>query len=123
MTHDDQQYWTYRAKLDRVVDGDTIDLKVDLGFRTYKEVRVRLEGVDTAEIYGVPKGSTEYKKGMEQKQYAMAYLSNHEGEWPLHFVSKEESGKYGRWIGDIRAPDQNKTLAEAIVAQWPEARY
>ena len=39
----------YNAKLDRVVDGDTIDALVDLGFDTWKHVRIRLNGIDAYE--------------------------------------------------------------------------
>ena len=38
--------YCYNAKLDRVVDGDTIDAMVDLGFSTWKHVRIRLSGID-----------------------------------------------------------------------------
>ena len=41
--------YTYRAKLVKVVDGDTVDLDVDLGFHTTLRIRGRLIGVDTPE--------------------------------------------------------------------------
>ena len=41
--------YTYNAKLDRVVDGDTVDALVDLGFDTWKKVRIRLHGLDAWE--------------------------------------------------------------------------
>lgn len=44
--------WNYRAHCYRVVDGDTYDVAVDLGFNIYHKVRLRLKGVDTPEIYG-----------------------------------------------------------------------
>ena len=40
------QYF-YRAKLDRVVDGDTVDFNLDLGFDIWHKARVRLNGVNT----------------------------------------------------------------------------
>ncbi len=42
--------YTYRATLDRVIDGDTYVLNVDLGFRVYSKVMVRLRGVDCPEL-------------------------------------------------------------------------
>lgn len=110
--------WEYRACLDRVVDGDTIDLEVDLGFRTHKNIRVRLLGVDTAETYGVSHDTEEYRLGAEQTRFVKEYLDR-EGEWPLIFVSKEEGGKYGRWLGDIR-PRGGEPLSEALINKWPE---
>lgn len=41
--------YEYNAIVDRVVDGDTIDCTIDLGFRTWKKVRVRMEGINTPE--------------------------------------------------------------------------
>lgn len=115
-----EDMWTYRAQLVEVVDGDTFDLRLDLGFRTYKKIRVRLLGVDTAEIFGVEKESTEYKRGMEHKRFVKDFLTatpDDEG-WPLTFVSAEESGKYGRWLGDVRVDDE--LLSDALIESWPE---
>ena len=61
--------YRYRAKLDRVVDGDTMDVVIDLGFYVELRERVRLAGIDTPEIYRVKKDSEEYKKGQEVKEY------------------------------------------------------
>jgi micrococcal nuclease len=110
--------WTYRAQLDRVVDGDTIDLRVDLGFKTYKQVRVRLQDVDTAEIYGVHKESDEYQRGMEHKRFVQDYLDR-DGEWPLRLITEEETGKYGRWLGDVR-PFDGESLTDRLIEQYPE---
>jgi micrococcal nuclease len=56
-------YNTYRAICKEVYDGDTFTVLVDLGFYTYTTVRVRLLGVDTAEIRG---GTTESKQLVKQ---------------------------------------------------------
>ena len=57
--------YRYKAKLGRVVDGDTMDVVIDLGFYVTMRERVRLKGINTPEIYKVPKNSEEYKKGMD----------------------------------------------------------
>jgi len=41
--------YTYNAKVDRVIDGDTLDALVDLGFDTWKKVRIRFQGIDAPE--------------------------------------------------------------------------
>lgn len=112
-----EDIWQYRAQLDRVIDGDTVDLRVDLGFKTYKKIRVRLNGVDTAEIYGTSRDSDEYKRGIEQKRFVEKFLAA-DGEWPLRFISEEESGKYGRWLGDCEV--DGDLLTEALISEWPE---
>lgn len=110
--------WTYRAQLDRVVDGDTIDLRVDLGFKTYKRVRVRLLRVDTAEIYGVHEESDEYQRGIKHKHFVEDFLER-SGEWPLKLITEEETGKYGRWLGDVR-PFNGEKLTDALIEEYPE---
>ena len=61
--------WNYRAHCYRVVDGDTYDVAVDLGFNIYHKIRLRLKGVDTPEVFGAnasEEGKTvsEYVRGM-----------------------------------------------------------
>lgn len=112
--------WTYRASLNEVIDGDTVDLRVDLGFKTYKNVRVRVESTDTAEIFGVHKQSTEYKQGMRHKEYTAEYLdTDSDEEFPLLLHTKGETGKYGRWIGDIQNPPSD-TLTAELHSEFPE---
>ena len=41
--------YEYNAHVERVVDGDTIDCTIDLGFSTWKKIRVRMEGINTPE--------------------------------------------------------------------------
>ena len=57
--------YEYSAALMGVVDGDTVDVTVDLGFRIHREIRLRLAGIDTHETYGVSKDSEEYRRGTE----------------------------------------------------------
>lgn len=56
--------WNYRAHCYRVVDGDTYDVAVDLGFNIYHKIRLRLKGVNTPEIFGA-QASEEGKKATE----------------------------------------------------------
>ena len=41
--------YEYKAIISKVVDGDTIDATIDLGFKTWKKIRVRMEGINTPE--------------------------------------------------------------------------
>ncbi|NIP29805.1 MAG: hypothetical protein GTN59_04365, partial [Candidatus Dadabacteria bacterium] len=56
----------YNAKLERVVDGDTIDAMVDLGFSTWKKVRIRFYGIDAYESR--TRDLDEKEKGLLAKQ-------------------------------------------------------
>lgn len=108
--------YTYEAELVEVIDGDTFDFQVDLGFFTYKQVRVRLRDVDTAEIYGVKKESNEYKRGQEQKRFSKEQLS--EADEIILKTYKDETGKYGRYLANVFIDDQS--LKDLLVEQFGE---
>lgn len=81
--------YEYKATLVRVVDGDTLILLVDLGFKVHKEVTVRLARIDAPEI-----------KSIEGKA-SKTFLENKLKEGLLiHLTSKGIDG-YGRSIGEI----------------------
>ena len=123
--------YVYRARLLNVVDGDTVDLEIDLGFRITREVRVRLKGVDTAETYGVRKESEEYAAGMEQKQLTEAWLrrgmSEGDGEYPLRVRTwKDATGKFGRYLADLYRQTEageivwDASLTDTLKTKYPE---
>jgi len=102
--------YEYRAELLRVVDGDTIDVNVDLGFNITREIRLRLLGVDTHETYGVSHDSKEYQRGIEETKFVAEWL-------PDEFIIRtEKKGKYGRYLAEIERPDgeilNNRLLQE-----------
>jgi len=66
--------YEYRAKVVEIIDGDTYDLKIDLGLRVQTKIRVRLHGVDTPETYGVKAGSAEWKRGQAAKAFVRAWF-------------------------------------------------
>ncbi len=85
--------WNYRAKLDRVVDGDTIDFIVDLGFGLSKRERVRVAGIDTPEIRG-----EERPDGLRAREFVVKALPTE--DW-IYLTTEKERGKYGRYIAHI----------------------
>ena len=88
--------YEYRAKLVRVVDGDTYDLEVDLGFRTLVRHRFRLVEVNTPEMFG--KNACE--AGKQAQGFVMTLLAA-QGEWLTIRTQKDKQGKYGRWLADV----------------------
>ena len=64
----------YSAKLDRVVDGDTCDALIDLGFNTFVKKRIRFFGVDTWESR--TRNLEEKKKGLAAKEFTKDLLEN-----------------------------------------------
>lgn len=109
-------YYTYRARLERVIDGDTFELFIDQGFDDYTIKTIRLRGVDTDEIYRTPHDSEEYQRGMDQKEFVEDFLSGEE-EWPLS-ARTFGPGKYGnRWVGYVWKDGVN--LSDALIEEWP----
>ena len=83
-----------------IVDGDTLDLIVDLGFNITHKIRVRLEGIDTPESR--TKDLEEKARGLESKAYFTEMLAKCEGTL---IVQTHKKGKYGRYIGTLISDD------------------
>ena len=98
--------YEYRAKLERVVDGDTVDLVVDLGFGVLRRDRFRLVGIDAPE---------RRKETMNEYRAASGHLHElmygYEDELLIQ-THKDEQGKYGRYLATIIAGgvDINKQM-------------
>ena len=88
--------YTYNAKLDRVVDGDTVDALVYLGFDTWKKVRIRFYGIDAYESR--TKDLEEKEKGLAAKQRVIDILNENNNKFTLKSYGV---GKYGRCLGEI----------------------
>lgn len=96
---------TYPARVLDVVDGDTLDVVVDLDLGMRRVLTLRLDDVDTHETYGVDQDSQEYQRGAREAEYVREWLpSGGPGEWPLS-VSISERGKYGRHIATVKRDD------------------
>jgi micrococcal nuclease len=88
--------FTYRASLDRVIDGDTVDLHIDLGFRLTAHMRIRLTGVDTPE-----RGHPDWDRATRLTEEWMAKTIWHRPDDTLHLivVAGRESGSFDRGLG------------------------
>lgn len=101
MQPDETNLYFYKATCLRVVDGDTIDLDIDVGFHTHVHERVRLAGIDTPETYGVKKTSAEYAEGMKAKaRVEELLLPGKKFEFFIETV-KDKTGKYGRYLAEV----------------------
>lgn len=86
----------YRCKLDRVVDGDTVDLVIDLGFHISIKERFRLAKIDAPESRTLNR--EEKKKGLASTAFLEGLLDTISMKVK---TDKDTKGKYGRWIGTI----------------------
>ena len=107
--------YIYRGKLERVVDGDTIDALIDVGFDIWVKKRIRYSGIDTWESR--TRDLAENAKGLEAKARNKELLMEISSK-PGYFRLKSFGvGKYGRVLGEIYIEDKegkqyniNKTL-------------
>ena len=87
--------YTYNAKLLRVVDGDTCDAQIDLGFDVSVKKRIRFAGINAPESR--TRDLKEKARGLAAKDRVKAILA----ENPSFTLESTEIGKYGRVLGKI----------------------
>ena len=88
--------FVYDATILRVVDGDTVDAMVDLGFSTHKKIRVRLYGINAPESR--TRDLAEKKLGLAAKARLKEILDEHNNHV---FLKSHGVGKYGRCLGEL----------------------
>ena len=98
--------YTYKAKLDRVVDGDTVDAYIDLGFDISVHKRIRLAGIDSPESR--TRDLEEKARGLASKDRLIDLLKD--GKFILE---SKEVGKYGRVLGTLFVEETNDDNLEA----------
>lgn len=89
-----QPQYTYHAYVTNVVDGDTVDAVVHLGFMVTTMIRFRLNGVDTKEMNSVDEN--ERLLARQAKEFVTEKLKN---QWIT--LQSYKTDKYGRWLADI----------------------
>jgi len=98
-----QLKYIYKAFVTRVVDADTLDVTIDLGFGVQFKERIRVRNYDAPETWR-PKSVEEKIHGLEATQEAQRVLFN---RWVLLATYKDKKGKYGRYIADIKFIDKD----------------
>jgi micrococcal nuclease len=95
--------YIYRGKLDRVVDGDTIDAMIDVGFDIWVKKRIRYKGIDTWESR--TRNLEEKKKGLAAKERNKELLEKVSSKSGYFRLKSYGVGKYGRVLGEIFIED------------------
>ena len=108
-----QAVFEYRATMLRVVDGDTVDVDIDLGFGVWlRKQRVRLHGIDT------PESRT---RDLEEKYYGKLATKYIEDRFPVGATFtlrtyKDDKGKFGRILGEI-VDNMGNSINDMMIAQ------
>ena len=106
------------VSIDRVVDGDTIDVTIDLGFDLYKKERVRIAGIDTPEKR--TRDLAEKALGIDATNWMKGTLEdtiNGDDELTIRTELKGGMGKYGRLLGWLYVGESDVSLNEQMIAE------
>ena len=116
--------YTYKAKLDRVIDGDTIDVNIDLGFDIQIKKRVRFAGINSPESR--TRDLEEKARGLAAKDRVKAVLAEND----TFTLQSNEIGKYGRVLGTIhlsmvdgKAQLAQKCLNDLLITEGHAVEY
>lgn len=104
-------------KINRVIDGDTIDLDIDLGFWLTVSYRVRLKDIDAPETRTT--NTEEKAKGLAAKVWLEEQLSR-EGDW---IIETHKEDKYGRILGTLYLVGDPVTINERMLNEGIAVPY
>ena len=111
--------YEYKCKIIKVIDGDTTDVDIDLGFGVWlKKQRIRFFGIDT------PESRT---RDLEEKKYGLAAKKYVTDRMPVGSIQtlvtvKDGKGKYGRILGQFRMED-GSILNENMITEHHAVAY
>ena len=95
----------YAAEVKKVIDGDTFDCVIDLGFDVLIKSRVRLYGLNTPESR--TKDAAEKEMGLKAKAYATDWLTRHKFVYIKTVLDKTE--KYGRTLANVYSSQRRRS--------------
>jgi micrococcal nuclease len=109
--------YRYKVNVSRVVDGDTVDVDIDLGFgMVYKKQRVRLLGIDTPESR--TRDLVEKKFGKASKYHLQAILEQGDVELVSH-----DKGKFGRILGNLYTGSSTYSINQQMIDEHHAVPY
>jgi len=112
--------YTYKAKLVRVINGDTLDIEIDLGFDIIIKQRLKLFGINTPDSKSTDVDTKQ--KGLDVKQRLMDLLTK---EFKVETMLNKR-GKYGRILGKIYVTSNSGSevcINELLVEEGLATRY
>ena len=97
--------YVYNALVTKVVDGDTADLDVHLGFKMTAHIRVRFYGINAPETRG-----KERPLGLQSKKWVKDLI-----EGRVITIKTHKTGKYGRWLAELYIPGEEESINDQMV--------
>ena len=93
--------WVRNARVIRLIDGDTIEIEIDLGYRVFVREKVRLYGINAPECRGKSK-----EAGRKATEHLKFLFNSHSRNVKVR-SHKNKKGKYGRWVVEVISGDLN----------------
>jgi micrococcal nuclease len=106
----EKAHYLYRAAVTKVVDGDTFDATVDLGFYVFTAVRFRLYGLDTMEI-----NDRDPAKRVLAMQAKLFLVDKVLGKQVI--LQTYKTDKYGRWLAEVFLPDSTVSVNSQLLTE------
>lgn len=104
--------YTYKAVVNRIIDGNTLEVDLDLGFKTIlKKEILRILGIDTPEL----RSGTDEEK--QRGRDAKAFVETHfpPGTEITIKTQKDEKGKYGRYLAHVLHNESGADLTQLLL--------
>jgi endonuclease YncB( thermonuclease family) len=110
--------YNYGVKIDRIVDGDTIDVMIDLGFNTHIKRRIRMYGINAPESR--TRDLEEKARGLASKERLTEIVDNDD-----IIMKSHGKGKYGRVLGELFIKKENEYISvnETLVKEGFAKEY
>ena len=108
--------YSYRAKIIRVVDGDTVDADIDLGFKVTSHQRLRLARIDTPELNS--KDPQVRQNAVDATEFVRSKILNQ-----TVFVVTTKSDLYGRYLAEIFYVDSEDQVQKNLCDQLLETKH
>ena len=110
--------YIYKITVTRVVDGDTVDAVIHLGFDLTLKKRIRLHGINCPETR--TRDKAEKIKGYAAKEFLQGIVDNHDGQLYLQSMDK---GKYGRCVGILYEVDFDESVNDMMIYEGHAEPY
>jgi len=108
--------YEYKCEIDRVVDGDTVDVVIDCCFFILHKARVRMYGIDTPESR--TRDKDEKARGLMSKGFLVDALEK--GDVIIK-TKKDKKGKFGRILGELHVGDTN--INQSLIDNFLAVEY
>jgi micrococcal nuclease len=117
---DEKNVYYYNAQVKKIIDGDTFDIVIDLGFDTLRQGRVRLYGVNTPESR--TRNLEEKKQGLAAKEFTDQWITKAE-HWIKIETILDKNEKYGRILARVWDNNGNCLNTDIVAAGLAREYY